>query len=255
MRVAPNSVAEIDVRSGRVVAAAPVGVRPGPIAFGSGSLWIANLDDQNVSRVDPSSLRTLANIPLPAPPTGLAASADGVWVVEPNANPAQSSVSVSRIDPEFNVPGAPVQIANVVPDAPGAVARAGQLGLGSALERAADSPRRGHREHRSGHVDPNASPSGVAVGEGAVWLTDTDAGNVIRVDPTGLVTPIAVGNGPTAIAAGDGGVWVVDSLNETVVRIDPDTRSVTAIIRSAARLPGWRLVAARCGSPTAATEP
>jgi YVTN family beta-propeller protein len=79
-------------------------------------------------------------------------------------------------------------------------------------------------------VDPNASPSSVAVGDGAVWLTDTDAGNVIRVDSTGLPTPIAVGNGPTAIAVGDGGVWVVDSLNETLVRIDPDASSVTAVI-------------------------
>ena len=46
--------------------------------------------------------------------------------------------------------------------------------------------------------DPNASPVGVAVGEGAVWLTDNDANNVVRVDPTGVVTPIAVGDGPAA---------------------------------------------------------
>ena len=119
MRVAPNSVAEIDIRSGRVVRAAPVGVRPGPIAFGFGSLWVANLDDQNISRVDLGSLRTAGTIPLPAPPMALAASTDAVWVVEPNANPGQSSVSVSRIDPEFNVPGLRVHIGNVVPDGPG----------------------------------------------------------------------------------------------------------------------------------------
>ena len=53
---------------------------------------------------------------------------------------------------------------------------------------------------------------------------------MIRVDPTGLLTPIAVGNGPTGIAVGAGGVWVVDSLDDAVVRIDPGTRSVTATI-------------------------
>ena len=53
---------------------------------------------------------------------------------------------------------------------------------------------------------------------------------MVRVDPTGLLTPIAVGNGPTAITVGGGGVWVVDSLDDTVVRIDPGTRSVTATI-------------------------
>jgi YVTN family beta-propeller protein len=229
VRVAPNSLAEIDVRSGRVVAAAPVGVRPGPIAFGSGSLWIANLDDQTISRVDPSTLRTRVNIQLPAPPTSLTTSADEVWVVEPNANPAQSSVSVSRIDPEFDTRETMVQIPNIVPGAPGAVAPDGHSvwvapanGLLTRLDAVTGRVQ--------SHVDPNASPSGISVGEGAVWLTDTDAGNVIRVDPTGLVKSIPVGDGPAGIAAGDGGVWVVDSLNETIVRIDPDTWAVRAII-------------------------
>jgi YVTN family beta-propeller protein len=231
VRVAPNSVAEIDVRSGRVVATAPVGVRPGPIALGSGSLWIADREDQTISRVDSSSLRTLANVQLPAPAMGLAASAEGVWVVAPNADPARSSVSASRIDPEFNTLAAPVLIPNVVPNAPGAVAAQGGsvwVAPSNGLLTRLDALTGGGQGQR---IDPNASPSGVAVGDGAVWLTDTDAGNVIRVDPTGLVKPIPVGNGPTAVAVGDGSVWVVDSLNETVVRIDPDTGSVTAIIR------------------------
>jgi len=233
VQVAPNSVAEIDVRSGRVVRAASVGVRPGPIAFGSKSLWIANLDGQNISRVDPGSLRTVGTIPLPSPPMALAASADGIWVVEPNANPGQSSMLVSRIDPDYNVPGPPVHIGNVVPDGPGSVAAQGNAvwvapsnGLLTRLDALTGAVR--------GQVDPNASPSGIAVGEGAVWLTDSEpdseTNNVIRVDPTGLVKSIPVGNGPSAIAAGDGGVWVVDALDEAVVRIDPDTWSVTATI-------------------------
>ena len=234
VRVAPNSVAVIDARTGRLLMAAAVGVRPGPIAFGSGALWIANRDDQTVARVDPKSLRTLANIPLPTPPMGLAASADGIWVVEPNAIPGQSSVTVSRIDPEYNEPGLPVrQIGNVVPDGPGSVAAQGHSvwvapsnGLLTRLDALTGAVRR--------QVDPNASPSGIAVGEGAVWLTDSEpdseTNNVIRVDPTGLVKTIPVGNGPSAIAAGDGAVWVVDAFDETVVRIDPETWSVTATI-------------------------
>ena len=229
VRVTPNSVAAIDVRNGRVVAAATVGTRPGPVAFGSGSLWIANLDDQTISRVDPRSLRTLRTIPLRGPPTGLAASAAGVWVVEANVNPDQgstSSVSVSRIDPEFETPGPAVQVGNVVPSGPGTVAAqdgavwvAPSSGLLTRLGR-------GRRQ-----FDPNASLSGIAVGNGVVWLTDSEANNVIRVDPTGLVTPYPVGHAPTAIAVGEGGVWVVDSLDESLVRIDPDTGSVTATIR------------------------
>ena len=33
---------------------------PGAVAFGSGSLWVANLDDQTVSRIDPATLRRCA---------------------------------------------------------------------------------------------------------------------------------------------------------------------------------------------------
>ena len=61
-------------------------------------------------------------------------------------------------------------------------------------------------------------------------MTDSEANNVTRIDPTGLQTPIVVGNGPNGIAVGEGGVWVADSLDNTLVRIDPTTRSVTTTI-------------------------
>ena len=63
-----------------------------------------------------------------------------------------------------------------------------------------------------------------------VWVTDSDADNVTRVDPTGLRPRLAVGHGPSGIAVGDGGVWVADTGDDEVVRIDPTTRAVTATI-------------------------
>ena len=49
----PDTVAAIDTRSGHVTAVVGVGARPGPIAFGAGSIWVANVDDQTVSRIRP----------------------------------------------------------------------------------------------------------------------------------------------------------------------------------------------------------
>ena len=89
-------------------------------------------------------------------------------------------------------------------------------------------PRTGQIAHRD--RSERRHRSSVAIGAGAVWITDSDANSVTRIDPTGLLTPIAVGHGPTAIAAGAGAIWVVDSLDNTVVRIDPDTRAVTTTI-------------------------
>jgi YVTN family beta-propeller protein len=229
VRVSPNSVAEIDLRSGRVVGSVLVGARPGPIAFGSGSLWIGNLDDQTISRVNPSSLRTLGTISLPAPPAALAASSDSVWVLEPNG-PGQPTVPVSQIVPEFNALGVTKPIGNIVPNEPGAVAAQGHsvwVAPSHGLLTLLDAPTGQVRKR----VDPHASPSGIALGgDGTRWLTDSDNDTVIRIDPTGLQTTIPVGHGPTAIAVGEDAVWVVDSPDEKLVRIDPDTNSPTAWI-------------------------
>jgi YVTN family beta-propeller protein len=236
VRVAPNSLAAIDVRSGRVTATVAVGARPGAVTFGAGSLWVTNLDDQTISRVDPATLGTLRTIPVAGPPTGIAATADGVWVVEsnnPNASSnrylPRSSVTVVHVGAEFDKVDHSLRIGNVDPAGSGAVAAQGNsvwvapsTGLLTRVNAVtgAVGPK----------VDPNASPAGIAVGEGAVWLSDSEANNVVRVDPTGLLTPIAVGDAPTAIAVGAGSVWVVESLADTLVRIDPGTRSVTATI-------------------------
>jgi DNA-binding SARP family transcriptional activator len=137
VRVAPNSVAAIDVRSGRVVSAVPVGDRPGPITFGSGSLWVANLDDQTISRIDPGTPRTVGLVRVPGPPTGIAAGPRGLWVVE---TPGTSSVLVGRVDPVFNTFGAVTRVGNVVPGRAGGDRHARPLGVGRPIDGSADAP-------------------------------------------------------------------------------------------------------------------
>jgi YVTN family beta-propeller protein len=227
LRVAPNSVAAIDIHTNQVVAQVPVGARPSALTFGSGSLWVANLDDKTVSRVDPGTLLTQRTFSLAAPPTGIAAAAGGIWVV--GSSPSATSVSVSRIDPQFDAIGNTVSIGNVVPGSAGAVAA-----NGASLWVAPYSGPLVRLDPQTGRIvtrlDPNAAPSGLALGAGAVWVTDSDADDVSRIDPTGLVTAVAVGHGPSGIAVGEGGVWVADTGDNNIVRIDPSTSSVTTTI-------------------------
>jgi YVTN family beta-propeller protein len=77
-----------------------------------------------------------------------------------------------------------------------------------------------------------ATPTAVAFGEGAYWVTNADGDTVSRIDPQtkAVVQPITVGNGPSGIAIGDGAVWVVNSLDGTVSRIDPGTNTVVDTI-------------------------
>jgi peptide/nickel transport system substrate-binding protein len=190
-------------------------------------VWVANQDDQTVSRVDPATLATVRTISLADPPTGLAPTGDGIWVA--SSNPTGTFVPVSRIDPQFNSIDPIVRVGNVVPNTPASIAGyAGALWVAPYSGEATElDPQTGRQVSQ---LDPNAAPAGVAVGNGAVWISDSAAGTVTRIDPTDLTTPIPVGHGPSGIAVGAGAVWVADTGDNAVVRIDPDTRAVTTTI-------------------------
>jgi peptide/nickel transport system substrate-binding protein len=74
-----------------------------------------------------------------------------------------------------------------------------------------------------GTVPVGTSPSGVAVGEDAVWVTNSDSNSVSRIDPQShdVKQTIAVGNSPSGVAVAGGFVWVANALDGTVSQIDP----------------------------------
>lgn len=73
----------------------------------------------------------------------------------------------------------------------------------------------------------DGSPSDVAVGFDSVWVSDSTADVVYRVDPdTGaVVTEIAVTGGPTSLAVTADAVWVTKPATGQVRSIDPDTNA------------------------------
>jgi YVTN family beta-propeller protein len=196
----PNSVAVVDPKSNRVVASVAVGARPGSIAFGAGSVWVGNRDDASISRIAPSHLAVARTIAVGAEPTGIAASRGTVWVV--SADAAAPAVAVTRIDPRFDTVTTR-HLDNVVAGGSGTV-----VATSAAVWVAPSSGLLSRLSARTGRVlrriDPGTSPTGVAAGGGALWLANSDADTVTRVDPTGLTTPIPVGRGPAALAFGAG---------------------------------------------------
>jgi streptogramin lyase len=61
----------------------------------------------------------------------------------------------------------------------------------------------------------------LAVGAGAVWVTNRASDTITRVDVrTGAQRIIGVGRGPAGIALGGGSVWVANSEDSTVTRIE-----------------------------------
>ena len=84
----------------------------------------------------------------------------------------------------------------------------------------------------AGTLSIHGSPGGIASGAGSIWLTDTQAGSLLKVDPHthAVVDTIPIGGGASAVAFGAGSVWVVASDAGQVDRVDPTTDGVVARI-------------------------
>jgi YVTN family beta-propeller protein len=221
--VAANSVVALD-ESGSIAATVPVGARPVAVTSGAGSLWVANLVDETVTRVDLSSRQALRTIPIEGAPTALAATRSALWVTEGTGD-------VSKIDPTYDrvvlrrraAVGSGFYAASAprptltafgsiwVVDPDGYVARI--------------DPATGRR---TAVVDVANDPSAIAAGADSIWVANSADGTVTRIDPATLVpTTIPVGHGPAAIAVNSAGAWIANAGDNAVVRVDTETNAVT----------------------------
>ncbi len=222
--VAANTIVALDP-NGTVAAAIPVGSRPVAITAGAGALWVANLDDATVSRVDPSAQRVVRTIPSDGDPIGLEGVNGGIWVVngtggvtivDPKYNRLASSVPLGREEDGVTTATSPPR---PMLAAFGSVWIVDPDGLVTIVSAAS------HRV--TGSVDVGNGPTAIVEGAGSVWVANGADGTVTRIDPSTLVTTtVPVGHGPSAIAVNEAGVWVANAGDDAVVRVDTGTGTV-----------------------------
>ena len=227
--VRPNHVGVIDPAMNETIAEIPVGVRPGPVAAGAGFLWVGNLDDRTLAKVDLRQRTNAGSVSLDErTPTGIAVGAGAVWVVHGLLG------SVSRVDPQFDSVTSTIDVipTSSVPGHGAGVA----TGAGSVWAVFGDSTmvRIGPTDGRvSGLTLVGSRPSAVVVGDSAVWVANSGDATVQRFNPAtfeeGPVRTISVGLRPTGIAFGADAIWVANAGDDTVTRIDPSTYSTTTI--------------------------
>jgi DNA-binding SARP family transcriptional activator/ABC-type transport system substrate-binding protein len=80
-------------------------------------------------------------------------------------------------------------------------------------------------------VDTGGLPHGIAWGAGATWVTDSTNDLLLQIDRKGAVERIPVGHGPTGVAVGDGEVYVVNQLDRTVFELNPSAFRRVATFR------------------------
>ena len=192
------------------------------LAVGSRTVWVG--DFGLVHRVNPATGEELRPVELWGVTSGEGLAY--VAVGEGNAWAVSSAGLLVRIDPltaskEGSVDvsqsasgiGAGFDAAWVVDDLHGTLTRVGATTLDF--------------ETYSAPGDMNA----IAIGAGAVWLLDSNAGVVTPFHPDAEVfgAPIRVGIGPTDVATGLGSVWVTNQGEDTLSRINPITGEVETI--------------------------
>jgi YVTN family beta-propeller protein len=266
--VQPNHVGVVDPETNEIIAEIAVGLRPGPLAAGGGFVWVGNLDDRTLTKVDPRTRTNAGTISLERrTPTGVAVGSGYVWVAHGLRG------EVSRVDLAFNELSPPIEVAGTAFGSPNGSVTVDRSSvwvvfgdstlarLDPDTGRVLESTRAGIQPagiasgfdsiwvSNSGQATVNrynpstfvegpigttavgTRPTGIIAGAGAIWVTNTAADTVSRIDPqSGAAPPIAVGDGPTAVTVGGDAVWVVNRDSGTLSRIDPATNEVERTI-------------------------
>jgi serine/threonine-protein kinase PknK len=82
-------------------------------------------------------------------------------------------------------------------------------------------------------IEVGQAPTGLALGDGSVWVGNFSDGVVSRVDPqrNAVAARISVGGRVAELAASDSGIWVTNFAEGTVSRLDPAANAVVATAR------------------------
>jgi YVTN family beta-propeller protein len=226
--IRPNHVGAIDPETNEIVAEVTVGIRPGPVAVGAGSVWVGNLQDRNLTRIDPQQRLVAAAISLDnRTPTGLAVGAGAVWVAH------GLSGELTRVEPQF---GQAEQAIDVTGGRPGTAGGAVAVGAGFVWAVYGDSTLARMQPGGGGLPESTlagSSPTAIAVGAGSLWVANSGDATVDRFNPAtfaeGPIRTISVGRRPTGIAYGEGALWIANRGDDTVTRVDPSTGSTLDI--------------------------
>jgi len=235
VEVTANSVAVVDPRTNEIVDDIRVGDYPGPIAVADGSIWVANIGDNTVTRIDAETRN-------PSFPTGaqqpldLAVTPHALWIANGTnfaTKPPQGGGTIERRGLRFGaletVRVGPPETLNEWWTVVATDRRSVWAGNSSTRIAVRLDPADGRIVERVAHV----GGASMAIGYGSVWVAEYRRNTVARIDPrSGMVaTRIQVSSAPTRIAAGEGAVWVTTQRPHNAVwRIDPKSSETVAVI-------------------------
>jgi DNA-binding SARP family transcriptional activator/DNA-binding beta-propeller fold protein YncE len=229
-----NSVGLFDPATERLVADIPIGGSPGysygrNLAVGLGSVWVTNLDDMTLIRIDPKKRAIARTVGLGGTPAAVAVGHGAVWVLLAPTTTLLKLDSLGNIVQRIRLrrrdalPPPPSHMSASV--APGPDAMWVVHGLASVAK---IDPRTGRVLHDTISLG-GVLPGEVVATRGTVWVAGLDQGLVVRLDPrTGeMLGKTQPAGGPLSfwsqLAEGADGLWTTDYSEDLVWRLNQAT--------------------------------
>ena len=237
--VSPNSVGVIDPSSNKLIEEVRVGREPEAITTGEGGVWATNVEDETVSRIDPTDVAaTPSTISVGDYPSDILAGTGTIWValgaraelvgINPEQPAAASPISALGKRGSCGAPRASIALGA------GAIwfaCRTAQLGRVDLRTRVGRSV-----GLEAGIVTSSSSVlpvfEDVAFGLESLWIVDSATNSVIEVDPLVIrrLRALNVGQDPRAVAVSSDSLWVANYGDDTITRLQIESKGATPTI-------------------------
>lgn len=202
-----------------VVATIAVQGDPQGIAAVGRAVWVAELSNNSVARIDPEANLVAKRYAVGVRPVGLAVGEGAVWVA------ANGSDEVWTIDLRTDeVRGPAIKVGKEPLDIIVGAGSVWVTNMGSGTVSRIDPRTR----QVVATIPVGAEPIGLALGKTGVWVAGFRDSLLWRIDPRTnriLGSPVSVGQGPSAVIASPTGIWVA-SQSATVSRVDEERNAV-----------------------------
>ena len=237
--VSPNSVGVIDPSSNKLIAEVPVGREPEAITTGEGGVWATNVEDETVSRIDPTDVAaTPSTISVEDYPSDILAGTGTIWValgalaelvgINPEQDAAASPVSALGEGVSCGPPQASIAVGAGAIWFACRAAGLGRVDLRTPVGRSVGL--------EAGIVTSSSAVlpvfEDVAFGLESLWIVDSATNSVIEVDPVVIQRQRAlnVGQDPRAVAVSSDSVWVANYGDDTITRLQIESKGATPTI-------------------------
>jgi YVTN family beta-propeller protein len=196
------------------------GSRPCATLGAAGAIWVADLADNRVTRLDPETGRVTARVRTDAGPCGMAFGANSVWVEDYGADAVTRIMLPGLETRRYPVGGSPYDVTFAA-----GAAWTTDYADGTVTRIDASTG-------KTQTIKVGLNPVGIAPAAGAVWVANSSSGTVSRIDDTtSAVTTVKVGGAPMWTAYAGDTVWVGDAASGQVIRIDAKNGRIVARVK------------------------